>query len=136
MERPAPREEYGIVLDFLQHGLAYSARRIAIAQVIGEKHLLVLEVIPKKGLFLKPGERVYIGPDKRDKIHHVSGRIRYEALTETAKMELQNLIEKLVDEREKEFVEFYNKCGPISTRLHTLEILPRNRKETHVGHNQ
>ena len=39
-------------------------------------------------------------------------------------MELENVINKLVEEREKEFVEFFNKCGPISTRLHTLEILP------------
>jgi len=39
-------------------------------------------------------------------------------------MELERLIENIVKEREKEFVNFFNKCGPISTRLHTLEILP------------
>ncbi len=124
MEKRTPKEEYGIVLDFLPHGHASSARRGAVAQVLGEKHLILLEVVPKKGLFLKPGERVYIGPEKREKVHHVAGRVRYKQLTETAKIELQNLIEKIVEEREKEFVDFFNKCGPISTRLHTLEILP------------
>ncbi len=125
MERRAtPREDYGIVLDFLPHGHANSARRIPLAQVLGENHLVLLEVVPKKGVFLKPGERVYIGPDKRDRIHHVAGRIDYETLSKTAEGELKNLIEKMVEEKEKKFVEFFNKCGPISTRLHTLEIIP------------
>ena len=124
MEKRTPKEEYGVVLDFLPHGHANSGRRIALAQVLGEKHLVLLEAVPKKGLFLKPGERVYIGPDKREKIHHIAGRINYKILTETAKLELKNLIEEIVDKREKEFVEFFNKCGSISTRLHTLEILP------------
>ena len=124
MEKTATREDYGIVLDFLPHGRAGAQRRIAIAQVLGEGHLILLEVVPRKGLFLKPGERIYIGPEKREKIHHVAGRISYATLTETAKMELQSLIEKIVNEKEKEFVNFFNKCGPISTRLHTLEILP------------
>ncbi|MCD6547099.1 MAG: DUF655 domain-containing protein [Nanoarchaeota archaeon] len=124
MIKQTPREEYGIVLDFLPHGHANSKDRIPIAQVLGEKHLILLEVVPRKGVFLKPGERVYIGPEKREKVHHVAGRIHFNKLTETAKMELENVINKLVEEREKEFVEFFNKCGPISTRLHTLEILP------------
>ena len=124
MERTTIKEDYGIVLDFLPHGRAGAQRRIAIAQVLGENHFVLLEVVPRKSLFLKPGERIYIGPEKRDKIHHVVGRISYSTLTETAKMELQNLIEKIVNEREKEFVDFFNKCGSISTRLHTLEILP------------
>lgn len=118
------KEEYGVVLDFLPHGRVGSIRRFPVAQVIGEKYLVLLEVAPKKGLFLKPGEKVYIGPDKRDKIHHVSGRVPYDVLTETAKGELKEFIEKKIDAEEKDFVDFFNKCGPVSTRLHTLEILP------------
>lgn len=123
-ERQTPREEYGTVLDFLQHGHSFSQERGAVAQVLGEKYLVLLEVVPRKEIFLKPGDRVYLGPDRRDQIHHIAGRIRMDKLTQTAKMELQAIIEKLVNEKEKEFVEFFNKCGPISTRLHTLEILP------------
>jgi len=124
LRRPTPREENGVVLDFLQHGLQASQERSAVAQVLGEKYLVLLEVIPRKGVSLVPGEKIYLGPEKRDKIHHVAGRIPYNKLTQTAKGELDTLIERIVTEREKEFVEFYNKCGPISTRLHTLEILP------------
>jgi len=124
INKPTPREEYGIVLDFLQHGRSTSQNRNPIAQVLGEKYLMLLEVTPKKDVTLQPGEKVYIGADKRDKIHHILGRIKYSDLTQTAKMELERLIENIVKEREKEFVNFFNKCGPISTRLHTLEILP------------
>jgi len=124
MKRPIQKEEYGIVLDFLQHGHQSSIGRSAVAQVLGEKFLALLEVIPRQGVSLVPGERVYLGPDERDKIHHVAGRINYDKLTQTAKGELDSFINKIVTDREKEFVEFFNKCGPISTRLNTLEILP------------
>jgi putative nucleotide binding protein len=123
--RPNPhREEYGIVLDFLQHGRGMSLERGAIAQVLGEKYLVLLEIVPRRDVSIVPGERIYLGPDKREKVHHIAGRIPYSKLTQTAKGELDDLIEKIVNEREKEFVEFFNKCGPISTRLHTLEIIP------------
>jgi putative nucleotide binding protein len=117
------REDYGVVLDFLQHGHA-GGERSAIAQVLGEEHLVVLEVIPRKGVSIQPGERLYIGPDKRDKVHHVAGRIPYDKLSQTARGELDRIIEKLVSDKEADFVKFYNTCGPISMRLHTLEILP------------
>ena len=124
MKPRTPREDYGIVLDFLSHGHAGSYDRLAVAQVLGEQHLVILEVVPRKGISLQPGEKVYIGPDKREKVHHVAGRIPYEQLSQTAKGELDRLVEKIVTEREPDFVKFYNTCGPISTRLHTLEVLP------------
>lgn len=118
------KEEYGIVLDFLSHGHASSMNRSAVAQVLGEQHLVLLEIVPRKEATIQPGERVYIGPAKRDKVHHVAGRIPYEKLTPTAKGELDKFVEKLVTDKEAEYVKFYNTCGAISTRLHTLEILP------------
>mgnify|MGYP006288145191 CR=1 FL=1 len=119
-----PREENGVVLDFLTHGHAGSNERGALAQVLGKKYLTLLEVVPRKDTFLKPGEEVYMGSGKREKIHHVAGRIPYDTLTETAKMELENIIKNYVEENEEKFVKFFNKSGSITTRLHTLEILP------------
>ncbi len=124
MRKEKRQENYGVVLDFLSHGHVSSRNRTAVAQILGEEYLVLLEVIPKKGVFLKPGDKVYIGPDKRDKIHHVAGRVNYDVLTETAKIELESIINKIVDEKEQKFVDFFNKCGPVSTRLHTIEILP------------
>lgn len=124
LRKPTPKEEYGIVLDFLPHGYPESRDRSPVAQILGEKYLILLEIVPRKDVSLVPGERIYLGPEKREKVHHIIGRISYEKLTQTAKGELNNIIEKLVTENEKKFVEFFNKCGPISTRLHTLEVLP------------
>ena len=71
------REDRAIVLDFLPHGYAFDDGMIKtpIAQALGIGHLSVLELIPKKGVFLQPQQEVYIGDGKRDEIHHVKGKI-------------------------------------------------------------
>ncbi len=52
-------EEYGIVLDFLPNGYPTDRNREPVAQVIGEKYFTLLDVAPRKGIILIPGERVY-----------------------------------------------------------------------------
>ena len=117
-------EEYGIVLDFLPNGHPDERITTPIAQVIGDKYFTLLEVTPRKGIILNPGERVYLGSEKRERVHHIVGRIKYDKLTSTAKLELEHVIEELVDKNEKRFVEWINHCGAITTRLHQLELLP------------
>ena len=79
-----------------------------------------------------PGnKKVYIGPDKRDKIYYIIGRLRVDKMTETAKIQLQEFIETYVGEREQEFVKFFNNAQAMNTRLHQLELLPGfGRKHT------
>ena len=95
-----------------------------IVQSIGKEHFVLLELVPKKGIHLQPHEEVYIGEGKRDKIHHIYGKIDYERLTQTAKEELNFIVEELVKKHEQKFIEFFNKAGPINTRRHQLELLP------------
>ena len=45
-------------------------------------------------------------------------------LTETTKQQLQEFIEKKINENEKKFVEFFNTAEAINTRLHQFELLP------------
>ncbi len=122
--KPRMKEENVIVLDFLQHGHHFEEKRIPIAQCIGKNHLILLEVVPKRGVTLRPGEEVYIGDGKREKVHHVVGKINYDKLTETAKMEFEEVMKKMIDKNIEEWIEIFNKAGPISTRLHQLELLP------------
>ena len=77
-------------------------------------------------------EKVYIGEGRRDKIYYISGRLPGEKLTENAKLQLQDFIKSTVEEREKEFVEFFNKADAINTRIHQLELLPGFGKK-HAG---
>ena len=120
------REENAIVLDFLPHGYAsdQGTMKNPIAQALGINHLTILELIPKKGMFLQPQQEVYIGEGKREEIHHIKGRISADKLTTTAGSELQHAIEKVVASDETKYVEFFNKAQPLSMRMHQLELLP------------
>ncbi len=126
MERT--KEETAIVLDFLQHGYPFDTRpmhrKTPIVQAIGKEHFTLLELVPKKDVFLQPLEEVYIGEGKRDKIHHIVGKLDFEKLTATAKAELEFIIKDIVHKNEKRFVDFFNNAQPLTTRMHQLELLP------------
>ncbi|MCD6434616.1 MAG: DUF655 domain-containing protein [Candidatus Diapherotrites archaeon] len=117
-------EEYAIVLDFLPTGRAHSFKQEPIAQVIGKNFFTLLEVVPKEGIELKPQEEVYIGKEERDKIERVKGRIIFNELTTAAQDELEIAIEKIVNEREKDFVDFFNNAVAITIKMHQLQLLP------------
>lgn len=126
MERE--KEEKVVVLDFLPNGYALDARpshlKTPIAQAIGEKRFVLLELVPKKGIHLQPYEEVYIGDGKREKIHHIVGKLEVNKLTTTAKSELGFVIKDLVEKNQGDFVNFFNNAKPLSTRMHQLELLP------------
>src|SRR3989344_9088134 len=101
--RKTIREEQAIILDFLPYGYPFEegALKTPIAQALGTTHLTLLELVPKKGVFLQPYKEVYIGEGKREEIHHIKGRIGLDKLTTTARNELPHVIEKQVDLDEK-----------------------------------
>jgi len=118
------KEEYAIVLDYLPNGYPLERKMMPIAQAIGEKNLVLLELVPRRGMSLEIGEKVYIGEGKRDKVYYILGRMQREKITESAKQQLEKLIEKFVKENEKQFVDFFNKAEAINKRIHQLELLP------------
>ena len=122
------KEEFAIILDFLPNGYPFDKRplhkKTPIAQALGKETLVLLELVPKKDIFLQPYEEVYIGEGKRDKVHHIIGKILPNKLTETARTELSFVITDIVLKNQHQFVDFFNKAGPITTRRHRLELLP------------
>ena len=122
------KEEGAIVLDFLPNGYHYDEKpmymKTPIAQAIGKEHFVLLELVPKKGIYLQPFEEVYIGNGKRDKIHHIVGKMAVSKLTATAKSELEFVIKAIIKKDEKRFIDFFNRAQPLSTRMHQLELLP------------
>ena len=125
-EQKQPREEEAVILDYLEHGYPFEegTMKTPIAQALGLSHLTLLELVPKKGIFLQPSQKAYIGEGKREKIHHIKGRIPMEKLTATAKSTLPHAVEVIVNQEEQKFVEFFNKAQPLSMRMHQLELLP------------
>lgn len=118
------KDEYGIVLDFLQHGRAGGNSSEPVAQIIGTKHFNLLEVVPREDVRLKAGQKVYIGEGDRDEVKYIKGKVTSKDLTETAKSELDYVLEDLVEENEDQFVEFFNEAAPLTPRQHALELLP------------
>ena len=118
------KEEYAIILDYLPNGYPLERKMMPLAQAIGKKNLILLELVPRRGVSLEVGEEAYIGEGKRDKIYYILGRLHREKLTESAKAELEEFIQKVVKEREKEFIDFFNKAEAMNKRLHQIELLP------------
>ncbi|MGQ0536830.1 MAG: DUF655 domain-containing protein [Methanobacteriota archaeon] len=120
-------EEYVYILDFLPRGRPDDPRRKEpVAYSIGEGRFVLLELVPRHDAELPVGERVYVGKEQtqRAKIDHVRGRIRFEEMTHAAQSEMKYVIEQIVKANEERFIKFYNDAGPITTRMHMLELLP------------
>ena len=122
------KEEKAIVLDFLQHGYQNDTRpshkKTPIVQAMGLQFFTLLELVPKKDIFLQPLEEIYIGEGKRDKIHHIIGKLTIDKLTGTARSEIEFIIKDIIKKDESRFIEFFNKAQPLTTRMHQLELLP------------
>ncbi|MDP2628694.1 MAG: DUF655 domain-containing protein [Nanoarchaeota archaeon] len=118
------KEEHAIILEYLPNGYPLEGKMMPIAQAIGENNLTLLELVPRRGISLEVGEKVYIGEGKRDKIYYILGRLPREKLTESAKGQLEEFVKKIVKENEKKFVDFFNKSEAINKRIHQIELLP------------
>lgn len=121
-------ENYAYILDFLEYGHADDNiplhQRKAVAQAFGEEQFVLMEMALKDNKTVELAERVYIGKGKRDKIDHIIKMLKYDELTPTSKTELFYTIKEAIMKNEKRFVNFINKCEPITTRLHSLQLLP------------
>jgi putative nucleotide binding protein len=124
-------EEHAVVLDFLPHGRPgfrptgrAGYRAGALIQCVGEEFFTLLEALVKEGLMLKPNDRVYVGKEAREEVTYIIGRIGFDELTAAAKAELPSVISRIVLNREKWFVNFFNTARAITPRMHALELVP------------
>ena len=96
----------------------------AIVQGIGESHFTLLEMLPQRDVKLHPQERVSIQRDTASKIDHVKRRIFFEDLVPESVAELSLVVEMIVTKHEHKFVMFFNEASPLTTRMHSLQLLP------------
>lgn len=123
-EKEIKKDDWAVVLDYLTHGHYGMDRSQPVAQVVGENYFSLLEVIVREGVALKLEDRVYIGDDKRKEIKYIKGRIELKDLTVAARQELERVVDRLVKKSPQRFLDFVNKCGQITNRMHQLELLP------------
>lgn len=124
--QPRKYEEYAYVLDFTPRGksITVRGREGVIIQAIGEERLTLLELLGIPNTTVEIGERLYIGREGREKVSSVLGRLEYTAISQAAKNELANIIEKVVVANEKRFINYINNAQPITPRIHALELIP------------
>lgn len=127
-DKKLEKEESAYILDYLPYGHHDDKRPMyqkkPLAQGVGEKHFVLVELTPKENVVPIVQDKVYIGEGDRLAIDHVKRRITFEELTHGAQVELPSLIEKIILENESRFVEFFSDAYPITTRMHMLELLP------------
>src|SRR5438128_1380780 len=127
-------EDYARILDFLPQGHPDQSKfhREPLAYALGVDEFKLFELVPKEGVSLSVGQRVYIGKevDMRAEVLHVKRRVGYEELTTAAQKELPFVIAETVKEKEDKFVDFFNRAQAITTRFHMLELLPGLGKKT------
>lgn len=127
------REEYGYVIDVLPpevavYRLPAKMRRdfphdVTYAHLVGEDHFTLLEVTLKRGAAVEIGERVYVGAGTRDKVDKIVRRIGYKDLQPQGRENLHAVVKRLVQEQESRFIKWFNDAGPVTLKLHSLELL-------------
>ncbi|WP_407355966.1 DUF655 domain-containing protein [Methanolobus sp. WCC5] len=126
--KPPEKEDNAWVLDYLPYGSSDDKRpsyqKKPVVQAVGEKHFVLMELVPKEGKVPDIQSRVYIGEGDRDLIDHVKHRISYQDLSHGAQLELPYILEMSVKNHEERFIQFFNDAHPITNRLHMLELLP------------
>ena len=119
-------EEHAYVLDFNPRGKSTTVRGRdgIIITSIGEDRLTLLEVLGVPNSTFEIGEKIYIGKEGRTKISSVLGKMEYENISSSAQSELPNVVEKIVTNNEKRFVDYLNNARPLTPRIHALELIP------------
>jgi len=116
------KEEYVIVIEYLPNGYPLEKKMMPIVQAVGTVNLTLLELVPRRGVSIVLGQKVYIGEGKREEIYYILGRLHREKLTEPAKEQLKELIKKIV--KEKKHIDFFNNSEAINKKVHQIELLP------------
>ena len=128
--KPKRYEDYGYVLDVFPASRRPVPQHIQvgknelIVQLLGENFFTLLEAATNERYRPQIGIRIYIGREAPKELIRIIRRIDASELTEAAKLNLENIIHKIVAENEQRFVEFFNKSNPLTPRLHSLELIP------------
>jgi len=123
---PRQYEEYAYVLDFNERGKSTTVRgrEGIIITAIGEGRLTLLEVLGVSNSTFEIGEKIFIGKEGRTNVLSVLGKMDYRRISSPAQTELPGVVEKIVNENEKKFVDYLNNAQPITPRIHALELIP------------
>jgi putative nucleotide binding protein len=115
-----------VVLDFLPNGRPSDDRpryrKSPVGYVLGEADFRLLELVFDKAPHINIGDRIAIDPPHEDIVE--MDDVTYDELSGAARSELEYAVDAIMDADEQRFVDYYNEAGPITLRLHQLNLLP------------
>ena len=117
-----------VILDYLPHGRVdddrpqYQKATLAYAVTVEDFRLFELELADDADVGI--ADRVVIAPtSERDAVERLI-MVEYGDLSRGARSELEYAVDEIIDADEMRFVSYYNDAGPITLRLHQLDLLP------------
>lgn len=124
--QPKKYEEHAVVLDVRTRARSATVRgrEGTMITALGDGRFTLLEIMAAEGASFKPGERISIGKEGRTKADAVLGRIPYSGASPAAQAELRGAVESIVRDQEARFVGYVNTAGPLTQRVHALEVMP------------
>lgn len=127
-EEPAEEAEYAVLLDVMPRGLPEDERpeyqKSPVAYALGEEEFRLFELTLTEDADVAVSDRVQLTPREGSDAVDRYREVDYEDLTRNAETEIEYAVEDVVDTHEGRFVDFYNEAGPITLRLHQLNLLP------------
>ncbi|WP_338601179.1 DUF655 domain-containing protein [Sulfolobus tengchongensis] len=130
--RKLVKERVVYVLDYMREGNPLDKHKFhrdrPLIQAVGEDYFLLLELTPLAfNLDFSPEQKIELESNSNVK---VDAHITYDDLTSLSKDNLPKVLQKIILEKERIFVEVFNKAEPLTLKLHALELLPNIGKKT------
>jgi len=124
--QPRKYEEHAYVLDFVERGKSTTVRgrEGIIITGLGEDRLTLLEILGVPDSTFEVGERIFIGKEGRTKVLSVLGKMDYTRISTSAQSEMPSVVEKIISQNEKRFIQYLNNAQPLTPRIHALELIP------------
>ena len=99
-------------------------------QLIGDTYFTLMEALPREDAEIAIGSKIsLLGPNSAI-VDCSTVLIGYDELSPYARSKLEEVVQNIIREKEKVFVEFFNTAPPVNIRFHTLELLPGIGKKT------
>jgi len=113
-----------VLLDVLPNGRPDDDRpqyrKSPVAYGLGSDAFRLYELTLDEGADVSVSDRIALDGPEVGRYHEVS----FDDLTRNAAAEIEYAVEDIVEADEERFVDFYNEAGPITLRLHQLNLLP------------
>jgi len=124
--QPRKYEEHAYVLDFVERGKSTTVRgrEGIIITGLGEDRLTLLEILGVPDSTFEVGERIFIGKEGRTKVLSVLGKMDYSRISTSSQSEMPSVVEKIITQNEKRFIQYLNNAQPLTPRIHALELIP------------